>query len=161
MSASPIDLSVMETYMISGYHYSPVRIPSGELVTSCQHTQNCFNLVWGLYKQVADELKIALPREYGYAYLMQRESLHIREDEDGWNLHAVEAPESSVISGNLNYSVCVTMAELGAFVNRSIAILEERIANRNRQVREQALRYFTKLNNPYDIELISDQWIIL
>ena len=146
--------------MITAYHYSTGRIATGELIKSNQHTQTSYNLVWGLYKEVADELGIVLPREYGYAYPTVHDHFKIDGDHAPWKLFEVQAPKDSVIRGNLLFSVYKTMAELGGYVDRSIKVLAERLAKRDKQVKQCANLYFTKLDRLEDIELISDQWIV-
>jgi hypothetical protein len=146
--------------MITGYHYSTSIIATGEKIRSNQHTQTSFNLVWGLYKQVADELGIALPREYGYAYPAIRDNFKPFGPDAFWKMFVVSAPQSSIITCNLNYSVYKTMAELGGFVDRSIKALADRLAKRDVAVRKNAHAYFTNLADPKEIELISDQWIV-
>ena len=146
--------------MITAYHYSTGHIASGDIITSNQHTQASYNLVWNLYREVADSIGIVLPREYGYAYPKPRHHFETEGNNPRWRLFVVEAPQDSVIIGNLHYSVYKTMAELGGYVDRSIKSLTERLAKRDAQVRKAAKLYFTELSEPDNIELISGNWLV-
>jgi hypothetical protein len=53
----------------------------------------------------------------------------------------VEAPDKAIIKANLNYSLYVTMDSLKELI------------------KIEARKYFTELDDPDSIELISDKWI--
>lgn len=142
---------------MEGHHYSTKPINVGETIISTQTNGQSFKLVWGIYKQVADELGFYFPEKYGYAY--PTDVTRMQFDEPGWNKHTVEAPDDRVTTGNLDYSVLVTMSE-HAYADRKIAVLADRLEDRNKRIKLRALRYFCWLDDPEKIELISDCWMI-
>ena len=146
-------MKITELSNITAYHYSDNRLKIGDRIYSHQSTGKTFNLVWSLYKIIADELGIYFPKDYGYAY----PSNHL-ENVTSLNLYTVSAPSNSVTSGNYNYSLYVTMAALGQLTDKTIKDMDRRILTRNRVIKERAKLYFLAKEN---IELISDLWIVV
>lgn len=144
--------------MINGKHYSTKVIPSGSCITSLQSQAQSYKLVWGLYKQVADELGIYFPAVFGYAYTSNVGRPQFKHPT--WHEYDVLALPEKVTYGHLDYSLFAAMAYLGSLTDRSIVVLADRLVDRERQVKENALRYFTLLDDPEKIEMISDSWVI-
>lgn len=142
---------------MQGHHYSSKVIKKADTIVSGQTTGLSYKLVWGIYKQVADELGIYMPVTFGYAYPTDVARPHFQRSD--WLKHQVEAPDEKVTTGNLDYSLMVTMSEW-AFADRNIKDLAQRLADREQRIRKCAESYFTKLGDPDKIELISDCWVV-
>jgi hypothetical protein len=139
---------------VIGYHYSSEPIPLGDIITSDQHKAQTFSIVWEVYKEVADELGLYFPKEYGYAYQEnQNRSFRFK--------YTVDADSRFVTRGHTQHSVYFTMAHLSHFMDRRIPSLAERLVNRRKLLKTQARHYFLSLHEPENIEMISDQWCVV
>ena len=138
-----------------GYHYSTLVFEPGTIITSVQSVGETYKIVHGKYKEVANELGIYFPDNYGYAYKNIRTNSHFVSAPN-----EVFAPDDKVTEGNLNHSVLYVMYHLRSFIPRGIP-LEDRLCERNIVLRVEAKRYFTKLDRDDEIELISDVWTVV
>lgn len=144
--------------MIAGKHYSTKGIPTGSTIISLQTQAQSYKLVWSLYKQVADELGIYFPDAFGYAYTTDVGRPQFKHPT--WKEYDVLTDQERVTYGNLEYSVFATMAYLRDLTDRGIVDLAERLADRAKNVKLNAHRYFTLLDDPSQVEMISDNWIV-
>jgi len=115
---------------------------------SHQSNMRTYELVWKEYNEVAKSLGIKFPRKFAYAY-------PIRKNRKNTECYVVES--THFIKGNLDYSLYVTMEMLGTLINRKQP-LYIRLDKRRNLIRERAIKYFTLLDNPDKIELISEFW---
>jgi hypothetical protein len=139
-----------------GYHFSPLQLETGTLVTSYQGRAASYKHVWTLYKRVADDLGLYFPKQYAYAYPIDKADLarFSRFPE-----HIVYAPDHKVTRGNYHYGVYVTMDSfMGAPRELPLA---ERLAERDRRIVQRAYTYFTEVNSTDACELISDAWRVI
>jgi len=137
-------------------HYSSKEIQPGSIITSAQSPSPTFNIVWPIYKQVADELGLYFPKAYGYAYVNR--SLRSFEHK-----YIVEAPIEYVTYGDYDHSLFVVMDRCNELVPGYRKLpLEERLRQRAIKIREESFAYFNFTNiDPDHIEAISDRWIVL
>lgn len=138
--------------LMKAYHYSLNPLSKGEVITSVQHKYHSHKLVWDIYSDVAKTLGVYFPKEYGYAYPSVRSIFTPIA-----TLHEVSAPKHLVTRGNLNHSVMISMNRLHDFSDRSLP-LADRLVKRAEALRDEAMTYFTKLDDADSIELISDAW---
>jgi hypothetical protein len=138
-----------------GIHYSPRTLLTGECLRSTQSKAQSFDIVWPVYKAVADELGLYFPKEYGYAYPIDKTDL---ERFGRFSEHFVFAPDAQVTRGNYHYSVYVTMS---SYISADRALsLKDRLVERTRLIRERAFTYFTEISSVNACELISDVWTV-
>jgi hypothetical protein len=138
-----------------GIHYSPCKLEPGELIRSSQNKAQSFDIVWPIYKAVADDLGLYFPKEFGYAYPIDKTDL---ERFERFPEHFVFAPDTQVTRGNYHFSVYVTMSSYIS-ADRSLS-LKERLIERERLIRERAFTYFTETASVNACELISDMWTV-
>lgn len=143
------------------YHYtSGETIPTGSTITSEQSSGSSkpyYDIVWPIYKKVADELGKYFPTEFGYAYPAKRS--HMEHDP-----LVVEAPDDCVTAGNFSHSVYVTIDICGnGGMNDKSLPLQQRLENRKRLIEAQAREYFDVKDpsDPERVELISDRWTVV
>jgi hypothetical protein len=111
-----------------------------------------YDLVWNIYKSVADKLGLDLPKQYGYAYPYKKLI------QSSLQCYKVVSTKKDVLKCDLNYSIPMTMGMLRELTNRSLE-LDERIKVRNDLIRSRAEKYFNSTNDVVS-ELISSNWII-
>jgi hypothetical protein len=113
-----------------------------------------FRQVWQAYKEVAVELGIYFPVEYGYAYPNVKDKFM-----SNVQLHEVSAPTKKITCGNLNHSLLISMNLLRDFTDRSLPLADQMHA-RHIRLKQEAFIYFTDLKDPDTFELISDAWVV-
>ena len=133
-----------------GYHYSSSSLNIGDIIISNQHKGKTYDLVWKFYK----DINKSMPYEFGYAYPVQKDLSY---------KHIYKVTSDFCIKGNLNYSVYFTMDWLSSqdFMRNKTIPLKERLNKRDEFLRTNAELYFTVLEYPEEIELISDSWKII
>jgi hypothetical protein len=139
-----------------GIHYAPHSLEIGTRIVSAQAKALSYDIVWSIYKAVADELGLYFPVQYGYAYPIDKTDL---DRFNRFSEHFVFAPDNQVTRGNYHYSVYVTMDSYMK-TDRSLP-LSERLAAREQLTRERAYIYFTEISSVNVCELISDAWMVI
>jgi|SRR5476651_254297 len=138
-----------------GIHYAPYPIETGNRIISRQGKALSYDIVWPIYKAVADELGLYFPKEYGYAYPLDKTDL---DRFKRFSEHIVLAPDYQVTVGNLHYSLFVTMSSYMSS-DRSLPLADRLIA-RQQLIRERAITYFTETTDVNTCEMISDAWVV-
>jgi hypothetical protein len=133
--------------MIRAYHYTSQDLPIGSKILSNQQDSRTYSLVHKIYREVNP----SLPETYGYAYPVQKETSHK-------HCYLVEVEESQVIKGDYRHSLYVSM-ESQCRTDNSLP-LKERLAKRDENLRNEALKYFDPQNEE-TVELISDSFVIV
>jgi hypothetical protein len=136
-------------------HYSAHPLEIGSRIFSAQTKALSYDIVWPIYKAVADELGLYFPKEYGYAYPIDKTDL---DRFKRFSEHFVVAPDNQVTRGNFHYSLFVTMSSYMS-ADRSLP-LADRLLAREQLTRKRAYTYFTEISSVNACELISDAWVV-
>jgi len=146
---------------VKGYHYSSERLKVGDIITSDAQIYTTFQSTWDIYARVAKELGKYFPVSFGHAYPTIQERMN---GCGGW-WYELEADAEFVTPGNFDFSLMAAQDACAPSAirreNPHLKTLDERKAAREMMIEQWARKYFTLLDNPDKIELISDQWVIV
>lgn len=139
--------------MIQGVHAigNGVTLKPGDIIKSNDSTYRYYDVLWPIYKEVADDLGLFFPETYGYAYPVGKHSGILVES------------NGPVVKGYNEKSIGYVGAWMGvnSFIRdvpRSMP-LEERLALRKIRIKEFATGYFFPPDDRY--EMLAEKWVVV